>query len=881
MKILRRVRVFGAAVAGMLAMTACGGGGGGAAAGNASTVTLLTTSVPTGTTGVAYTAQFHAAFPNDPGTFAVTSGQLPTGLTLDVTTGAVTGYPRQPGTFRFEIAARDGVDLTLPPGRDAAFAEDRGAFTVTVARGAPHILPQTLPAAQYRAGYAYKVDIAGGTAPYTFSSVPGVDGELPAGLSVGADGTLGSFPTAARQTPYLFRVHVTDAAGLSDTRELSVSVVVLPLVILTSNPLPEGARDFPYVLPLALASPGGGAPFTWSQAPLAGADVDLATVGLRVTTDGRLVDTGAGPTAVGTFPFTVRVEDEAHQLATRALSVKINPGPVLTSISPKSTAVAGPYTVTGLNFQPGAQLVLKPGPGSSTFTPTFVNATTLRFNAPFPMPANAAGPVAVQVVNPDGGSFTKPAAFVFPAATVAFATKGFLASPLSSTGLDVADVNGDGLADLVHAGSAAITAVYNTTTSTSGGLVLHLNLGGAVPTFSTLVLDGGNFTDAKFVDVNADGKLDVVGLGHAAIRTFLGAGDGTFGVGPTSTLPGPGSPMWPSEMTFGRFDGDSLPDVAYGNPSFNYLGYQLPNGRVYSMRGTGTGAFVSLDAALTTINGTYGVLSLQAIDADGDGRSEIAAGYGLSISAGPAVNFTTLTSTGAFTGWSPVGGALNPPLYSSTTGTAVGDFLGLGTPQFAAVTSGSPYYSNYQVFRIYSGAGLGTIATLPAPGSAGKCLAAIDADFDAKTDLLMSCGQSTLLVYRGSSQAIVLTLDAAGLAGPGLAPHGAGGQRRPERRRDGRHRRDDVVLGRQRDGLEPRDDVHDGQHRQRRDPRDRLLPEHVELTRRARRSGAPAPASGTGVPGASRARALASGEPPPGAVRQPPHSAARIARKRW
>ncbi len=739
---------------------ACGGGGAGgnAGAGTPGLVTLVTPAVPAGTTGIAYATQFEATFPHDPGTFHIASGQLPPGLTLDTSTGDLSGYPRQVGAFRFEIAARDGTDVTLPPGRDATFAEARRSFALDVARGAPHILPQSMPSAQYRASYAYPIDVAGGTAPYTFTLLGGT---LPAGLSVGTDGTIGSFPSQAQPDPYEFDVMVTDANGLTDTASLAVTVVVKPLLILTSNPIPQAAKDFAYVLPISLASTGGGAPFSWTQAPVGAGETNLAAIGMQVTPDGRLTDLGTGPTTLGTHKFTLQVTDEATQVATRQFQLTVNPGPVLTDINPRLASLPSLYTVTGLNFQPGAKLVLKPGASEAIFTPTFVSPTTLTFSAPFPTPIGATGPVAVKVLNPDGGFHTKPSALVFPANTLGFATKGFIGSTLSSTGLDAADVNGDGFADIIHSGSGAITAVYNTTTSTTGGLILHMNLGTTSPTFSTLVIDSGNYTDVKFVDVNVDGKLDIVALGHTTIRSWIGLGNGTFTAGPTSTLNGPGSPLWPSEMTFGRFNADAIPDVAFGTPNFNYLGYQNINGRVYSMAGTGTGAFTPLDAATTTISGTYGVVSLQAIDTDNDGHSELAAGCGLSVSAGPAFNFTTLSASGFFSGWTSRGGALNPPLYSSTTGTAVGDFLGNGTKQLAAVTSGSPNYSNYQVFRIYSGNDLSAITTLPVPNAAGKSLAAIDGDFDTKSDILMTSSQSTILVYRGSTQTIAVTLDAA------------------------------------------------------------------------------------------------------------------------
>jgi hypothetical protein len=661
--------------------------------------------------------------------------------------------------------------------------------------------------------------------------------------------SIGSVPSQAQPDPYEFDVMVTDANGLTDTASLAVTVVVKPLLILTSNPIPQAAKDFAYVLPISLASTGGGAPFSWTQAPVGAGETNLAAIGMQVTPDGRLTDLGTGPTTLGTHKFTLQVTDEATQVATRQFQLTVNPGPVLTDINPRLASLPSLYTVTGLNFQPGAKLVLKPGPSEAIFTPTFVSPTTLTFSAPFPTPIGATGPVAVKVLNPDGGFHTKPSALVFPANTLGFATKGFIGSTLSSTGLDAADVNGDGFADIIHSGSGAITAVYNTTTSTTGGLILHMNLGTTSPTFSTLVLDSGNYTDVKFVDVNVDGKLDIVALGHTTIRSWIGLGNGTFTVGPTSTLNGPGSPLWPSEMTFGRFNADAVPDVAFGTPNFNYLGYQNINGRVYSMAGTGTGAFTPLDAATTTISGTYGVVSLQAIDTDNDGHSELAAGCGLSVSAGPAFNFTTLSASGFFSGWTSRGGALNPPLYSSTTGTAVGDFLGNGTKQLAAVTSGSPNYSNYQVFRIYSGNDLSAITTLPVPNAAGKSLAAIDGDFDTKSDILMTSSQSTILVTRLDPDHRGDARRGVGHARALVAEDRARRRGRHQRRRHGGHPGDDLVLARQRDGFEPRHDVHHEQHRQRRLDGHRLLPEHVELTAPA---GSPATGEASASPSPSR-----------------------------
>lgn len=754
------ISALAAALAASATSVACGGGGSSGGVNTSGLVTIVTAGVPAATTGIAYVAQLEANVPNAPGTFHVVSGLLPPGLELDAATGVISGYPRQVGVFRFEVAARDGVDFSLPPGRDVNFSEARQTFTLNVARGLPRILPQAPTTAVYRQSYLYPIDVAGGTAPYTFAQV---GGSLPTGLAVSADGYLGAFPSQYQHDPYVFVVQVTDAQGLTDTQTLEVTVVIKPLIILTTA-VSNAAQFFPYSQPIELASSGGGAPYAWSQVAPAMGETDLATIGLAVTPDGRVADTGAGPTVLGTFTFTVRVQDEAGQVATRQYSLSVNPGPVLNSITPKFASQAGPFVVSGLNFQPGARLVLKPGTGEVSFTPTFVNATTLTFTSTFPKPSGAAGPIAVRVLNPDGGFHTRAAAMVLPAANLTFGDKGFVASALSSTGLDVADVDGDGFADIVHCGYAGMQVYSGSATSTNAGLAFFRNLGTPTPTFAVSTLDTGSFVDVRFVDVNVDGRLDIVALGQTTIRVWLGNGAGTFTAGATTTLPGPGAPQFPSEMAFGRFNSDAIPDVVYGVPHFSYLGFSNVSGRMYWMAGNGAGGFTTLESNVSGITSTYGVLAVEALDADSDGRSELVAGAGIGVSTGPAVRVTTLTSTGtSSSGFSPRGSTINPPLYGSTNGLAKGDFLGNGGVQLVHAYSGTPTYSNIQTVRILSGTTLGTETTLTSPGAFCKSLTSIDGDFDQRIDWAITTSQNPgqIVVYRGATQALVQTLSPA------------------------------------------------------------------------------------------------------------------------
>src|SRR5262245_12331521 len=84
--------------AGCLAVSCGGSGGGGGGKEPTQRVVLLTDTVPSAISGVQYDTQFQATFPNPVGSiYYVAGGLLPAGLTLDTSTGAVTGYPTYAG----------------------------------------------------------------------------------------------------------------------------------------------------------------------------------------------------------------------------------------------------------------------------------------------------------------------------------------------------------------------------------------------------------------------------------------------------------------------------------------------------------------------------------------------------------------------------------------------------------------------------------------------------------------------------------------------------------------------------------------------------------------------------------------------------------------
>lgn len=73
------------------------------------TLSITTTSLPAANIGVSYTTTITATGGVSPYTFAITTGSLPTGLTLNSATGVLSGTPTTAGAFSVIITVTDSA----------------------------------------------------------------------------------------------------------------------------------------------------------------------------------------------------------------------------------------------------------------------------------------------------------------------------------------------------------------------------------------------------------------------------------------------------------------------------------------------------------------------------------------------------------------------------------------------------------------------------------------------------------------------------------------------------------------------------------------------------------------------------------------------------
>jgi hypothetical protein len=323
-------------------------GGCSSTSGGCPEITLSPSTLPQGTQGVPYSQQITASGGKAPYTFTVSSGTLPTGLTLSAS-GLLSGTPTTVGstTVTIQVTDDNGCLATID-------------YTIVIVAGEPGgcpeitLSPPTLPQGIQGDPYSQQITASGGKAPYTFTVSSGT---LPTGLTLSASGLLSGTPTTIGSKTVT--IQATDDNGCIATIDYTIVVVAAPpagcpVIVLSPSTLPAGTVGTAYSQQITAS--GGTAPYTFTVTS------GTLPAGLTLSSVGLLSGT---PTTVGSSTVTIRATDSEGCFKELVFTIAIRTEDTKTCPPITLSPATLPAGVTGVPYS--QQITASGGTGPYTF----------------------------------------------------------------------------------------------------------------------------------------------------------------------------------------------------------------------------------------------------------------------------------------------------------------------------------------------------------------------------------------------------------------------------------------------------------------------------------------------------------------------------------
>ena len=179
-------------------------------------LSISTSLLPAGQVGTGYSATLAATGGVTPYTWSLASGTLPSGLTLNSASGAITGtltasVTNSPLTFKVTDSSSPAQSKTVN-------------LSLTISQPALLISTTSLPGGQVSTAYSATLVATGGTKPYTWSLTSGT---LPAGLSLNASsGAITGTPAVSvASTPLTLKVMDSGAPSQNKSVNLTLTII--------------------------------------------------------------------------------------------------------------------------------------------------------------------------------------------------------------------------------------------------------------------------------------------------------------------------------------------------------------------------------------------------------------------------------------------------------------------------------------------------------------------------------------------------------------------------------------------------------------------------------------------------------------------------------
>ncbi|MGL6576455.1 putative Ig domain-containing protein [Aeromonas hydrophila] len=339
---------------------------------SAPTLAITPTTLPDGTQGTAYSQTVTATGGSTPYTYAITAGSLPAGLSLNTSSGVISGTPSASGTGNFTVTATDANSAT-----------GSQAYSLVINGLPPVANAVSATVAANSSANSITLNITGTATSVAIASAASN------GIATASGTSITYTPTAGFSGPDSFTYTATNASGTSSPATVSI-IVSTPSITLNPGTLSNGSVGMAYSQ--TITATGGSAPYTY--AITAGS----LPAGLSLNTSSGMIS--GTPSASGTGNFTVTATDansasgfQAYSLVINGLvpvagavsatvaanssanSITLNITGTATSVAVASTASNGIATASGtsITYTPSAGFS---GPDSFTYTATNASGTS-------------------------------------------------------------------------------------------------------------------------------------------------------------------------------------------------------------------------------------------------------------------------------------------------------------------------------------------------------------------------------------------------------------------------------------------------------------------------------------------------------------------------
>ncbi len=620
-----------------------------------------------------------------------------TAASVAVATAATHGTATASGTTitYTPVTGFFGTDTFTYTATNATGTSSPATATITVSPPVISVTPTTLAGGTVGTAYSHNLSPSGGQAPYTFSTSV-ASGALPAGLSLGSNGTISGTPTASGA--FTFTVSGTDSSTLthasftSATISLTIAVAAPTVTSIspTSGPTAGGTSVTITGTNLTGATAvtiGGTAatsvvvvnPTTITATTPAGS---AGTASVRVTTAGGTNAANALYTYVAAPTVAAVSQTVGYDSSATPITLSLGGG-TAASVAVATAATHGTATASGttITYTPATGFF-----GTDTFTYTATNATgtsspataTITVSPPVisVTPTTLAGGTVGTAYNhnlsPSGGqapySFATTLASGALPAGLSLGASGTISGTPTASGVFTFTVSGTDSSTLTHAGFTSAT--ISLTIAVAAPTVSSISpTSGPTAGGTSVTITGTNLTGATAVTIGGTAATSVVVVNATTITATTPAG--TAGTASVRVTTAGGTNAANALYTY-----VAAPTVAAVSQTVGYDSSATP-----ITLSLGGGAAASVAVATAAGHGT-------------------ATASGTTITYTPATGFFgtdtfTYTATNATGTSSPATATItvSPPVISVTPTTLAGGTVGTAYSQSLSPSGGQAPYS--------------------------------------------------------------------------------------------------------------------------------------------------------------------------------------------